>query len=62
MLFGGTRPTPENPAGRPGMTDSRITHCTLEEIGTLAVERLGKSLGRVAPGHAAAGRRLPKLH
>lgn len=33
MLFGGTRPTPENPAGRPGMTDSRITHCTLEEIG-----------------------------
>lgn len=33
MIFGGTRPTPENPAGRPGMTDSRITHCTLEEIG-----------------------------
>jgi hypothetical protein len=33
MIFGGTRPTPENPAGRPGLTDSRITDCTLEEIG-----------------------------
>lgn len=33
MLFGGSRPTPDNPAGRPGMTDSRITDCTLEEIG-----------------------------
>ena len=33
MIFGGTRPTPENPTGRPGMTYSRITHCTLEEIG-----------------------------
>jgi len=33
MIFGGTRPTPENPAGRPGMTDSRITDCTVGEIG-----------------------------
>ena len=33
MIFGGTRPTPENPAGRPGMTDSRITDCTIQEIG-----------------------------
>lgn len=33
MIFGGTRPTPDNPAGRPGMTDSRITDCMLEEIG-----------------------------
>lgn len=33
MIFGGIRPTPENPAGRPGMTDSRITDCTIEEIG-----------------------------
>ena len=33
MLFGGTRPTSENPSGRPGMTDSRITNCAFEEIG-----------------------------
>lgn len=33
MIFAGTRPTPENPAGRPGITDSRITDCTIQEIG-----------------------------
>lgn len=33
MIFGGTRPTPENPAGRPGLTDSRITDCSIQEIG-----------------------------
>ena len=33
MIFGGTRPTPEHPAGRPGVTDSRITDCTVQDIG-----------------------------